>query len=133
MLSRGVLATVIAGAALAVPAQERLRIMGPAEPEAGFTATARAVQQAMTASGIAKDVEVYSVPGEGGLVGLTRFVKEAKGDGAQLMITGYTTLGSILVNKSPVTLEDVTPIARLTTLAPFGVLVSATSPIKDAR
>ena len=130
---RILLATTIAAAATATQAQEKLRIMGPAAPEAGFTTTAHAVQQAMTASGVAKDVEVHSVPGDGGLVGLTRFVKEARGDGTQLMITGYTTLGSILVNKSPVTLDDVTPIARLTTLVPFGVLVSADSPIKDAR
>ena len=132
-LRRIVLATVIAAASVATPAQEKIRIMGPAAPEAGFTTTARAVQQAMTAAGVAKDVEVYSVPGDGGLVGLTRFVKESRGDGTQLMITGYTTLGSILVNRSPVTLDDVTPIARLTTLVPFGVVVSATSPIKDAR
>lgn len=123
----------LACAAVAAQAQQKLRIMGPAAPEAGYTTTAKAVQQAMTASGVAKEVEVYSVPGDGGLVGLKRFVTEAKGDGSQLMITGYTTLGSILVNKSPVTLDDVTPIARLTTLYPFGVLVAADSPIKDAR
>jgi putative tricarboxylic transport membrane protein len=133
MLRRIILATAIAAASVATPAQEKIRIMGPAAPEAGFTTTARAVQQAMTAAGIAREVEVYAVPGDGGLVGLTRFVKEARGDGTQLMITGYTTLGSILVNRSPVTLDDVTPIARLTTLVPFGVVVSAASPIKDAR
>jgi putative tricarboxylic transport membrane protein len=132
-LRRIVLATAIVVASAAATAQEKIRIMGPAAPEAGFTTTARAVQHAMTAAGIAREVEVYAVPGDGGLVGLTRFVKEARGDGTQLMITGYTTLGSILVNRSPVTLDDVTPIARLTTLVPFGVVVSAASPIKDAR
>ena len=123
----------LAAAALCAPAQERLRIMGPSAPEAGFTTTARAVQQAMTSTGVARNVEVYSVPGDGGLAGLTQFVKEARGDGTQLMITGYTTIGSILVNRSPVTLDDVTPIARLTSHDPFGVLVSADSPIRNAR
>ena len=46
-----------------------------------------------------RDVEVYSVPGEGGLAGLTQFVKDARGDGTQLMITGYTTIGSALVEQ----------------------------------
>ena len=127
------LAAAIAAASLAAPAQEKLRIMGPSEPEAGFSTTARAVQQAMIASGVVKDVEVYSVPGDGGLAGLTRFVKEARGDGTQLMVTGYTTIGSALVNKSAVTLADVTPIARLTSHVPFGVLVSAASPIRSVQ
>lgn len=107
--------------------------MGPAEREAGFSTTARAVQEAMTASGAARSVEVYHVPGQGGLVGLTRFVKEAKGDPTQLMITGYTTMNSVLINKSPVSLDHVTPIARLTADVPFAVLVSGDSPIKSAR
>ena len=80
---QALLAAAIAAASFAAPAQERLRIMGPSEPEAGFTTTARAVQQAMVASGVVKDVEVYSVPGAGGLEGLSRFVKETRGDGTQ--------------------------------------------------
>ena len=125
-------ATVLAAATIA-PGWERLRIMGPSAPEAGFASTARAMQQAMTSIGVARNVEAYFVPGDGGLAGLTRFVKEARGDGAQLMITGYTTIGSVLVNKSPVTLDDVTPIARLTAHVPFGLLVPAASPIENAR
>ena len=105
--------------------------MGPAEPEAGFSRTARAVQEALVASGAVKSAEMYSVPGKGGLVGLTRFVQESKGDGKQLMVTGFTTIGSVLVNKSPVTFDDVTPIARLTSHVPFGILVSAASPIQN--
>lgn len=127
-----VVAAAIAVAAVAAPV-EKLRIMGPAEPEAGFSRTAKAVQGALKASGAAKDVEVYHVPGKGGLVGLTQFVKEAKGDGTQLMLTGYTTMNSVLINKSPVSLADVTPIARLTADVPFAVLVSGDSPIRNAK
>ena len=118
--------------ALSAPAQD-LRILGPAEPEAGFSVTARAVAKALIESGAAKKVDTWSAPGKGGLVGLTKFVKEAKGDPTQLMITGYTTLNSILMNKSPVTLADVTPIARLTADVSFAFLVPGDSPIKDAR
>jgi putative tricarboxylic transport membrane protein len=131
------LASLLAAATVAVSffaqAQPALRILGPAEPEAGFSTTARAVAQAMKESGAASSVETHYAPGKGGLVGLTRFVKEAKGDPSQLMVTGYTTLNSILINNSPVTLRDVTPIARLTADVPFAFLVPAASPIKDAR
>ena len=129
---RILLATAIAAASACAAAQERIRIMGPSAPEAGFATTARAMQEAMTASGIA-EVDPYFGPGDGGLAGLTRFVKEAKGDGRHLMITGYTTIGSILSNRSAVTLDDVTPIARLIKLYPFGLLVSAKSPITNAE
>ncbi len=128
-----ILATAITGAALAQPAPDKLRILGPAEPEAGFSVTARAVQEGLAASGAASGVEVHYAPGKGGLVGLTKFVKESRGDGTQLMITGYTTLNSVLSNKSPVTLDDVTPIARLTADVPFAVLVAGDSPIRTAR
>ena len=129
----GVVAAAISAAALAAAVPEKLRIMAPAEPEAGFSRTTRAVQEAMIASGAARNVEMYNVPGKGGLVGLTQFVNEARGDGTQLMLTGYTTMNSVLINKSPVTLSDVTPIARLTADVPFGVLVSGDSPIKNAQ
>jgi putative tricarboxylic transport membrane protein len=130
---RRILLATVAAVSLAAPAQEKIRIMGPAAPEAGFARTAKAIQRAMTASGVARDVEVYFAPGDGGLAGLTRFVKEARGDGTQLMVTGYTTIGSVLVNKSPVTFDDVTPIARLTAHVPFGFLVAAASPIENIQ
>ena len=133
LLGRCVLVAVaIAWTTVCGAAPERLRIMGPSEPAAGFATTARAMQEAMTAAGIA-DVDPYFVPGDGGLAGLKQFVKEAKGDGRHLMITGYTTIGSILSNRSAVTLDDVTPIARLIRLYPFGLLVSAKSPITNAE
>lgn len=59
--SWGLLATAVAAAAVAAPVPEKLRIMGPVEREAGFSTTARAVQEAMTASGAARSVEVYYV------------------------------------------------------------------------
>jgi len=131
-LIRALIAAAGIAFALSAPAQD-LRILGPAEPEAGFSVTARAVAKALIESGAAKKVDTWSAPGKGGLVGLTKFVKEAKGDPTQLMITGYTTLNSILMNKSPVTLADVTPIARLTADVSFAFLVPGDSPIKDAR
>jgi putative tricarboxylic transport membrane protein len=90
------------------------------------------MQQALTQSGIAKSVQVTNVPGAGGTIGLAQFVNGAKGDGNQLMVNGYVMVGAILTNKSPFSLEQTTPIARLT--AEYeAIVVPADSPIKTAK
>lgn len=100
---------------LAIPAYaDDYTIMAPANPGGGWDATARSMQEVMQAEGIAGNVEVMNVPGAGGTVGLAQFVADAKGDPSKLIVGGYVMLGAILTNDSPVTLADVTPIARLT-------------------
>jgi putative tricarboxylic transport membrane protein len=59
-------------------------------------------------------VQVTNVPGAGGTIGLAQFVNTAKGDPTQLIVGGYVMVGAIIANSSPVSLADVTPIARLT-------------------
>jgi putative tricarboxylic transport membrane protein len=90
------------------------------------------MQQALTASGAAKSAQVVNVPGAGGTVGLAQFVNGAKGDGNQLMVNGFVMVGAILTNRSPVSLEQVTPIARLTEETQV-MVVPANSPIKTAK
>jgi putative tricarboxylic transport membrane protein len=75
---------------------------------------------------------VVNVTGAGGTIGLAQFVNTAKGDPSQLMVNGITMLGAILTNKSPVSLDQVTPIARLTG-DPLVIVVPATSPIKSVK
>lgn len=100
---------------LAIPAYaDDYTIMAPANPGGGWDSTARSMQEVMQAEGIAGNVEVTNVPGAGGTVGLAQFVADAKGDPSKLIVGGYVMLGAILTNNSPVTLADVTPIARLT-------------------
>lgn len=100
---------------LVIPAfADDYTIMAPANPGGGWDATARSMQEVMQAEGIAGNVEVTNVPGAGGTVGLAQFVADAKGDPSKLIVGGYVMLGAILTNNSPVTLADVTPIARLT-------------------
>jgi putative tricarboxylic transport membrane protein len=48
------------------------------------------------------------------------------------MVMGYVMVGALLTNKSPVTLEQTTPIARLTTEYE-AIVVPANSPIKTAK
>ena len=102
-------------AALSVPAfAQDYTIMAPANPGGGWDSTARAMQEVMQAEGIAASVEVVNVPGAGGTVGLAQFAADSAGDPTKLIVGGYVMVGAILTNASPVTLADVTPIARLT-------------------
>src|SRR5262245_23879443 len=109
-----------------------LKIMAPAAPGGGWDQTARSIQQAMVTEKIAKSVQVINVAGAGGTVGLAQFVNGAKGDGNQLLVNGFVMVGAILMNKAPVTLDQVTPIARLTEEIQV-IVVPAKSPIKNAK
>lgn len=132
-LWRGVLtAAAVAGFASAALAQSELKIMAPAAPGGGWDQTARSMQQALTQAGLVKSVQVTNVPGAGGSIGIAQLVNNSKGDGNQLMVNGYVMVGALLTNKSPVTLDQTTPIARLT--AEYeAIVVPANSPIKDAK
>jgi putative tricarboxylic transport membrane protein len=132
-LRRGVItAAAVAGLAGSAFAQSELKIMAPAAPGGGWDQTARSMQQALVASGAAKSVQVTNVPGAGGTVGLAQFVNSAKGDPNQLMVNGFVMVGAILTGKSPVSLEQTTPIARLTAETE-AIVVPAASPIKTAK
>lgn len=126
-------ATIILGAALALPIAAQAAdytIMAPAGPGGGWDQTARAMQEALTTEGISDNVQVTNVPGAGGTIGLAQFAQEANGDPSRLIVGGYVMVGAILTNKAPVTLADVTPIARLT--GEYEVIVVPTSsPLQD--
>jgi putative tricarboxylic transport membrane protein len=93
-----------------------LEIMAPAAPGGGWDQTARAMQSALTESGIVEEnVEVYNVGGAGGTIGLAQFVSDNAGDPNQLMVMGLVMVGAIQINDSPVDLSQVTPIASLLT------------------
>ncbi len=123
---------VLAGSVMTASAQMDLKIMAPAGPGGGWDGTARSMQTALTAAGIAKNVQVSNVPGAGGAIGLAQFVNTAKGDASQLMVNGFVMVGSLITNKSPVNLGMVTPIARLTAEA-LVIVVPADSKIKTVK
>lgn len=132
ILKRGaIVALAVAGLSTAAFAQLELKIMAPASPGGGWDGTARSMQQALMASGIAKSVQVTNVTGAGGTIGLAQLIN-AKGDGSQLMVNGFVMVGAILLNKSPVNLSQTTPIARLTAEA-LVIVVPTDSPIKTAK
>src|SRR5687768_18484983 len=78
-----------------------LKLIAPAAPGGGWDQTARSMQQALVASGAAKNVQVTNVPGAGGTVGLAQFVN-AKGDPNQLMVNGFVMVGAILTDRKSV-------------------------------
>jgi putative tricarboxylic transport membrane protein len=130
--SATVAAALAAAAVTPAAAQMELKIMAPAAPGGGWDQTARSMQQALMAEKIARSVQVTNVPGAGGAIGIAQFVNSAKGDGNQLMVNGFVMVGALLMSKSQVTLEQVTPIARLTEETQV-MVVPANSPIKNAK
>lgn len=117
-----------AGAVAAMPAWaqarplfDSLNMFVPAAPGGGWDGTARALERAAKAAGLVGNMQFENVGGAGGMVGLPRFVNQRRGQGNSLMVGGSVMVGAAIANKSPVTMKDVTPIARLTEEA--GVLV----------
>jgi len=90
-----------------------LQVMAPADPGGGWDSTARAMQPVLEEVG-GVGAEVRNVGGAGGTIGLAEFAEETVGDPHQLMVMGLVMVGGILTNESAVTLDDVTPIAALT-------------------
>lgn len=101
------------GSAAAAYPSKPINIMAPASPGGGWDQTARAMQTALAKSS-GQSAQVYNVSGAGGTVGLAQFANNAKGDPHELMVGGLVMVGAIQTNKSPVTLDQVTPIASLT-------------------
>ena len=90
-----------------------VEIIAPAGPGGGYDQLARSVQQVFEALELASSVQVKNVPGAGGTIGLAQFVTGKK-RGINLMVAGLGLVGAIKINKSPITLDQITPLARLT-------------------
>ncbi|MEN9762623.1 MAG: hypothetical protein RI906_2449 [Pseudomonadota bacterium] len=100
---------------------DSINMFVPAAPGGGWDGTARALEAAAKAAGLVGSFQFENVGGAGGMVGLPRFVNQKKGQGNALMVGGSVMVGAAITNKSPVTMKDVVPLARLTEEA--GVIV----------
>ncbi|MEN8653099.1 tripartite tricarboxylate transporter substrate-binding protein [Streptomyces sp. 21So2-11] len=105
-----------------------LRFMVPNTPGGGYDITARTAAKNAEDADLTHNIEVFNLPGAGGTVGLTRLVGE-HGNGKVAMSMGLGVVGAVHTNKSPNTLADTTPIARLTEETDI-VVVSKNSPYK---
>jgi putative tricarboxylic transport membrane protein len=126
------LGAVLVPGAAAQPAFERLTVVAPAAPGGGWDQLARQMQRALEEGGLAEVVQVENVPGAAGTIGLAQFISARRGDGDALLVNGLVMLGAILWSESPVSIAQVTPIARLTGEHEV-VAVPAGSPHRDMR
>ncbi|MER7817486.1 tripartite tricarboxylate transporter substrate binding protein [Streptomyces sp. NPDC096153] len=108
-----------------------LRFMVPNSPGGGYDITARTAAKNAEEAELTHNIEVFNLPGAGGTVGLTRLVGE-HGNGRLAMSMGLGVVGAVHTNKSPKTLADTTPIARLTEEQDI-VVVAKDSPYKTIR
>ena len=135
ILKAGLAGSTLAGLGLplAIPAQAQaissLEIFVPAAPGGGWDATGRAIEHALRTDGIVNEFKFEHAPGAGGMTGLPKFLNTKKGQGNALMIGGMVMVGAGIANKSPFTIANVTPIARLTGEAEV-IVVPAASPFQ---
>jgi putative tricarboxylic transport membrane protein len=105
-------------------------VTAPAAPGGGWDQTARALQQALQTEGLVRNVVVENVTGAAGTIGLARFIGAERGRPDALMVSGLIMLGGVVMHASPITLGDVTPIARLTGEYEV-IVVPAGSPLRS--
>jgi putative tricarboxylic transport membrane protein len=125
-----ILFAVLFAISSAASAQPALKMMIPANPGGGWDQTGRALAAAMQSGHLVSSVQFDNRGGAAGTIGLTQFINSSKGDPRAVMIGGMVMVGGIILNKSPVNLSQVTPVARLT--SEWEVLVvPAQSPYKS--
>jgi len=131
--AKSLLAAASAGLLPALPAWAQalksLKIVAPAGAGGGYDQLARATQEIMTAEKLAAGVQVINVPGAGGTIGLAQFINARERD-PSLLVAGLGLVGAPTINKSPVSLTQTTPLARLQgEYQPL--FVAAESPIRN--
>jgi len=127
---KATIAALLAAASLGAAAQPSLKMMIPANPGGGWDQTGRSLAAAMQSAKLVSGVQFENKGGAAGTIGLAQFVNQARGDPHAVMIGGMVMVGGILLNKSPVNLSMVTPIARLTSEWEI-VVVPANSPYRN--
>jgi putative tricarboxylic transport membrane protein len=130
VVAAGLIAGAVAAPAGAQPAYRHLRIIAPAAPGGGWDQTARVMQQVLQRAGIVHTSSVENIPGAAGTIGLARFIGAERGNNDVVMVSGLIMLGAIVTHASPVTLREVTPIARLTGEYEV-IVVPAASPFRS--
>lgn len=130
--------TVLAGAVMLALASGMPVLAGPAKvmvpggAGGGWDGTGRLAFDVMNKAGIFTEGATFTNKGgAAGTLGLADFVKN-KGQDDAVMIMGVIMVGGIIANKSPVTLDQVTPLGRLT-FEWNAVAVPADSPIKTIQ
>ena len=104
-------------AAIANPPQRlgtQLRIVIPANPGGGWDQTGRALGAVLTSCGTVDKVVYENIGGKGGTIGLAEYTKRYGSDPNSLLIGGMVMVGALALNKKSAELQQVQPLARLT-------------------
>lgn len=122
----------LAGLPLGARASMPVKMLIPANPGGGWDTTGRAIGKAMTEAGFASTVTYDNKGGAAGAIGLAQFLNAAKGDPNAMMTMGAVMLGGLITSKSNVSLQQATPLARIT--SEYNVfVVPANSPLKSMK
>jgi len=116
MKLNSVFGAVIAFAVMTAPAMaDPAVVLAPGSAGGGYDAMARLPFEAMRKEKIFTDgAQFTNRGGAGGTIGLAEFVNTSKGNDNAVMSMGAILIGGIILNNSPVSLKDVTPLVRLT-------------------
>lgn len=127
-ISKALMALAMTAALGTGVAQAQVNVMLPANPGGGWDGTGRQAFQAMNEAGIfTEGVNFTNTGGAGGTIGLAEFQGAQTGKADALAVFGAITVGSIILNSSPINLADFRPVARLTAEY-LVVAVAANSP-----
>lgn len=117
MLTRTALAAAAAVFLLGAPEGQAqfksLDITVPGGPGSGLDQTGRAIEDAVRKEGLAQNVRVVNVPGGGGMIAVSQFLTTKKNDPQAVITTGAGAVFFPITNKTPVSVADITPVARL--------------------
>jgi putative tricarboxylic transport membrane protein len=91
----------------------RLEMIVPGGPGSGQDQAARAFEEAMRAEKLISGAQIIHYAGGGGMIAVSQFLTSKAGNGNAVVTQGAGHLSFPLSNKTPVSLNDVVPLARL--------------------
>ncbi|NKC32015.1 Bug family tripartite tricarboxylate transporter substrate binding protein [Falsiroseomonas selenitidurans] len=127
--SAGLAAMGLSRRAMAQQLFDSMFIFVPAGPGGGWDGLGRAIEQASRTAGLVGSFQFENVGGAGGMVGLPRFISQRRGRGNALLVGGAVMVGAGITNRTPVSIRDVVPIARMTS-EPGIIVVPASSDLR---
>ena len=91
----------------------RMEFLAPGGPGSGQDQAARAFEEALKAENLVSGTQVSHFAGGGGMTAISQFLTTKKGNSNAVVTQGAGHLSFPLANKTPVSLRDVVPLARL--------------------
>jgi putative tricarboxylic transport membrane protein len=106
---------LLAAACSPALAQEfgRIEFIVPGGPGSGQDQAARAFEEALKAEKLITGAQIIHYAGGGGMIAVSQFLTSKAGNGNAVVTQGAGHLSFPLSNKTPVSLNDVIPLARL--------------------